>query len=410
MITDFYWPFLGGVEQHVRTLSHALVERGHHVAVATLWNEGLAEKEEDAGVQVYRLHSTTQRAKWLHKAPKRPWAPPIADPQITLALRHLIALEQPQIVHGHDWLSRSFLPLKATSRAKLVISLHYYTYSCAKKNLMYREVDGDSLLETPCDGPAFNKCLACSGRHYGRAKGTAVVASNWAMRAVERATVDMFVSVSQATEEGNGLADVKTPHQVVPNFLPSTPKVSSEPLEPYLAQLPVGDFLLFVGDLRPMKGLNVLLSAYSELQDAPPLVLIGKEWPDSPKHYPPNTVVLHNWPNAAVLEAWRRSSIALVPSIWAEPFGIVVIEAMAGGTPVIASRVGGIPEIVTDGESGLLVPPDDPIALRTAIQRLLSDVDLRRRMSCGAKRRAGDFAAATVVPQIEAIYQSLVTP
>jgi glycosyltransferase involved in cell wall biosynthesis len=410
MITDFYWPFLGGVEQHVRTLSHALVARGHQVAVATLWNEGLAEQEEDAGVQVYRLHSTSQRAKWLHSEPKRPWAPPIADPQITFALQQILGREQPQIVHGHDWLARSFLPLKATSRAKLVISLHYYTYSCAKKNLMYGKVEGDRVVELPCCGPAFSKCLACGARHYGRAKGAAVVTSNWGMRAVERAAVDMFVSVSQATAEGNGLANAKLPQQVIPNFLPSTPKVAPESLDSYLSLLPAGEFMLFVGDLRPIKGLDVLLEAYSGLQDARPLVLIGKTWPDSPAHYPPNTLVLNNWPNAAVLEAWRRSTIALVPSIWAEPFGIVVIEAMAGGTPVIASKVGGIPEIVTDGESGLLVPPGDASALRSAIERLLTDVDLRQRMSYGAKQRAGDFAATTVVPRIEEMYQSLLTP
>ena len=80
MVTDFYWPFLGGVEQHVRTLSHTLHERGHHVAVATLWGEGLAETEMDLGVPVYRLHSSSQRANWLYSEPKRPWAPPFPDP------------------------------------------------------------------------------------------------------------------------------------------------------------------------------------------------------------------------------------------------------------------------------------------------------------------------------------------
>jgi glycosyltransferase involved in cell wall biosynthesis len=291
-----------------------------------------------------------------------------------------------------------------------VVSLHYYTYSCAKKNLMYGQTNGDSFVESPCSGPAFNKCLACGARHYGKAKGLAVVASNWGMRAFERAAVDMFVSVSQATAEGNGIAGTKLPQQVIPNFLPTQLKAAMPSDESYLSQLPAGDFMLYVGDLRPIKGLDVLLNAYSGLQDAPPLVLIGKVWPESPKHYPPNTLVLNNWPNTAVLEAWRRSTLALVPSVWAEPFGIVVIEAMAGGTPVIASRIGGIPEIVTDGESGLLVPPADAVALRMAMQRLLTDDDLRQRMSCCAKQRAGDFAAATVVPRIETMYHSLLTP
>jgi glycogen synthase len=82
---------------------------------------------------------------------------------------------------------------------------------------------------------------------------------------------------------------------------------------------------------------------------------------------------------------------------------------MAGGTPVIASKIGGIPEIVVDGENGLLVPPSDPVALRLAMERLLQDSDLRRRMGCAAKQRAADFEANVVVPRIEAIYRQLLT-
>jgi glycosyltransferase involved in cell wall biosynthesis len=397
MVTDFYWPFLGGVEQHVRTLSHALAGRGHQVTVATLWQEGLAAGEVDHGVQIVRLRGSAQRANWLFSEPARPWAPPIPDPEITLGLRRIIARQHPQIVHGHDWLARSFLPLKAWSGAKWVQSLHYYTLSCAKKNLM--------LDESPCTGPGWRKCLGCSARHYGPIKGTATTVGNWVMSAAERAATDLFISVSQATAYGNQLDGDWTKQAVVPNFLPETAPASKEELAPYLAQLPDGEFLLFVGDLRPIKGLTVLLEAYAALPDAPPLVLIGKPWPDTPATFPPNTRVLKNWPNQAVMAAWQRSTIALAPSIWAEPFGIVILEAMAGETPVIASHVGGIPEIVVDGESGLLVAPGDPVALRQAMVRLLRDKALRQAMGRAAKRRAEQFSAQVVTPQIEALYR-----
>lgn len=399
MVTDFYWPFLGGVEQHVRTLSHALHERGHHVAVATLWSEGLAEEEIDKDVVIYRVGSISQRVKWLHRQPQRPWAPPFPDPQVTNALRQIILREQPEIVHGHDWLARSFLPLKGWSGAKLVMSLHYYTRSCAKKNLMF---DG-----MPCVGPAPRKCMACAARHYGSAKGMTTLLANQTMGAVEDRTVDLFVSVSEATAEGNRLTNSHLPQLVIPNFLPTRPSVPDDSLDFYTEQLPQGDFLLFVGDLRPIKGLEVLLAAYEALVDAPPLVLIGKVWPDTPTEFPPNIHILREWPNPAVMEAWRRSTIALVPSLWPEPFGIVVIEAMAGGTPVIASRIGGIPEIVVDGESGLLVPAGDVSALQQAIERLLQDKDLRQQMEIAAKARATDFSTGAVVPQIEAAYYRL---
>jgi glycosyltransferase involved in cell wall biosynthesis len=316
-------------------------------------------------------------------------------------LHQVIRRQQPEIVHGHDWMARSFLPLKGWSRARFVVSLHYYTRSCAKKNLMYRDA--------PCSGPGFFKCLECGARHYGTIKGTTAVVANWGMSAGERAAVDRFISVSQATAEGNGLSPSQPKQHVIPNFLPLRSTAPVEPLDSYLPQLPQGDFMLFVGDLRPMKGVDILLKAYASLPDAPPLVLIGKVWPDTPAEMPANAIVLRNWPNAAVMEAWRRSAIALVPSVWAEPFGIVVIEAMAGATPVIASRIGGIPEIVVDGESGLLVPPGDAQALAAAMQRLIQDTELRRRMGCAAKVRAAQYEASAVVPRIEALYRQLLS-
>ena len=399
MVADFYWPFLGGVEQHVRTLSQALCERGHEVSVATLWREGLAETELDQGVQVHRLRGSSQRAKWLFSEPRRPWAPPFPDPEILLGLRRVIAQTRPEIVHGHDWLARSVWPLKRWSRAKMVMSLHYYTLSCAKKNLMVDDV--------PCDGPAPVKCMRCGVRHYGAAKGAATVTANWGMAAWERAAVDLFISVSHATAAGNQLDAVDVPQAVIPNFLLDAAAPAAAQVEPYLAQLPQEPFLMFVGDLRPIKGLEVRLAAYARLEHAPPLVLIGKQWPDTPHDFPPNTYVLHDWPNEAVRAAWARSSIGLAPSLWREPFGIVVIEAMAGGSPVIGSCVGGIPEIVVDGESGLLVPPGDVDALAAAMRRLIEEPALCEQMGEAARRRAAQFSAAAVVPQIEAAYRHL---
>ena len=99
----------------------------------------------------------------------------------------------------------------------------------------------------------------------------------------------------------------------------------------------------------------------------------------------------------------------MVPSVWAEPFGIVVIEAMAGGTPVVASNVGGIPEIVQHGVSGLLVTPGDALALRHAIADLIADPPRRLAMGDAARRRSQEFTAATVVPALEDQYRQLKT-
>jgi glycosyltransferase involved in cell wall biosynthesis len=108
------------------------------------------------------------------------------------------------------------------------------------------------------------------------------------------------------------------------------------------------------------------------------------------------------------MEAFRRSSLALLPSVWLETFGIVVIEAMSMGRPVITSRIAGPAEIVVHGENGLLVPPGDSFALRESIQRLLDNPELRERMGQSALRRAQEFRASAVVPRFEAVYRKLV--
>ena len=133
------------------------------MAVATLWHEGFQDYEIDQGVRIFRIHSTTQRATWLYSETQRRHAPPWPDPEATWALRRVIAQVQPEIVHAHNWFMYSFLPLKWQSPARLVVTLHDYSLSCAKRRLVYQG--------SPCSGPSLIKCLACSKEHYGLAKG-----------------------------------------------------------------------------------------------------------------------------------------------------------------------------------------------------------------------------------------------
>ena len=96
-------------------------------------------------------------------------------------------------------------------------------------------------------------------------------------------------------------------------------------------------------------------------------------------------------PRSAMPGFWGAVDVAVVPSLY-EPFGLVALEALACGIPVIASAVGGLKEIVLDGQCGLLVPPGDAPALTRALRLLLTDYSLRLRLGVGARLRAQEFS------------------
>jgi glycosyltransferase involved in cell wall biosynthesis len=402
MLTQFYAPMIGGTEQHVRTLSIELVARGHDVAVVTMRHKGQAKIDTDHQVRVYRIQSSVQKLPGLFSNNERQHAPPFPDPEMMLELRSIIETEKPQIVHAHNWLVRSFLPLKVWSQARLVVTLHDYNLVCAKDDFIYHDAF--------CTGPGITKCLGCAAQHYGVMKGMPVLLSNWVMSLVECRIVDMFVAVSQATAIGNGLVDSQLPFQVIPNFIADSIDAQPEDAEPYLAQLPAEGYLLFVGALGYAKGVDVLLHAYAGLTNAPPLVLIGyrtPDWPFQGLKLSHSVIVLYDWPNYAIMEAWKRCSIALVPSIMPETFGIVVLEAMKMAKPVIASNTGALSDIVIDAETGILVAPGNSQELREAIQHLLDEPVLRQQMGNLAMQRCFEYEARSVVPRIEHVYQEV---
>jgi glycosyltransferase involved in cell wall biosynthesis len=399
MVSDFYPPFVGGVEVLVSSVSRELVQRGHEVAVATLRTPDLPPSGVADGVRIHRIGATAHRASGLFASPDRRWAPPIPDPEAVAGLRAVLADERPDVVHGHDWLARSYLPLRHRRGAPaFVMSLHYFTLSCAKKNLMWNGA--------PCDGPRFWKCIGCAGRHYGTAKGAGVALGQFAFSRLEARRVDLFLPVSEATASGNGIIAAGLPYEVVPNVVAAHASAGSH--LGLLAQLPAKPYLLFVGDVRRDKGVHILLDAYRALREPPPLVLIGKVYPETPREFPPGVTLLRDWPNPAVRAAMARCLALVVPSIWPEPFGIVVAEALAAGRPVVGSAIGGIPELVRDGREGLLVPSDDAAALGGALERICRDGPLREVLAANALERANRYTPNAIMPRLEAAYERVV--
>lgn len=399
MLAQFYAPIVGGEERIVQDLSVELAARGHSVAVATLWHPGLPDYEVQAGVRVYRMRSSLQRLPGLFTTAERRHAPAWPDPEVTLALNQVARQEQPELVHAHNWLVYSYLPLKAARGVPLALTLHDYSLVCPQKRLMRGRA--------ACDGPELRKCLACGAQHYGRLRGLPTVLAHASLRGLEQRLVDLFLPISQAVAERSGLVPGARPYRVIPNFVPDD-LAEQRADHPALAGLPAGDHFLFVGDLSLDKGLGVLLEAYQRLVQPWPLVLVGRRCADTPAVFPAGVIALGVLPHPAVMEAWRRSAIALVPSTWAEPFGVVALEAMAAGRPVIASAAGGLTDVVVDEETGLLVPPGDRDALARAMQRLQDNPHLRRRWGLAGRRRLTQFQASQVVPVVEQTYADLV--
>ncbi len=399
LLSQFYPPIIGGEERHVRNLGAALAQRGHQVCVATLRHPGASHSEMDGDVQVVRLRGTLQRVSALFSEPGRRHAPPFPDPELVAGLARVLRQQRPDIVHAHNWMVHAYLPLKRFFPASLVLTLHDYSLACAKKNLM--RDDG------PCSGPGLSKCPPCATRHYGAVKGGVTYLANQASSALARRMVDKFLAVSHAVADLNGLGGAGGKCEVIPNFVSDDAGVLAPEPDPRMGELPAGPYLLFVGDLNRQKGVPVLADAYRRLRQAPPLVLIGRAFPDGPRDFPEGTHVFSAWPHAAVMQAWQGCLFGIAPSVWPEPCATVVMEGMALGKPMVVTAVGGMPDLVEHERNGLVVPPGDAGALAAAMQRLVDDDALRRRLAARSLQRVEALKAKSVVARIEAIYRHL---
>jgi glycogen synthase len=175
-------------------------------------------------------------------------------------------------------------------------------------------------------------------------------------------------------------------------------------------------YVLFVGRLTRQKGVFDLLEASRRFLPGTQTVLAtGK--PDEPGILDDLKRAVKGrgdivWINSMLgqsdtIALYSGASVSVTPSVY-EPFGIVVVEAMACGSPVVASAVGGIKEIVVNGRSGLLVPPKDPEELSGAVNRLLGDDTIAKRLAVEARKRVEEhFTWEAAARRTFEIYKSL---
>jgi glycosyltransferase involved in cell wall biosynthesis len=166
----------------------------------------------------------------------------------------------------------------------------------------------------------------------------------------------------------------------------------------------------YVGRLAPQKRADRLVEAFGRMRAPAALVLVG-DGPDralvrrlsatSPARERITEVGFVD--HATVPAVMASLDVLVLPSAY-EEMGSVLIEAMAAGLPVVASAVGGIPEVVRHGETGLLVPPDDVDALAAALDRLVGDPDLRSRLAAGARARARSYSWPVLAGRVAEVY------
>jgi glycosyltransferase involved in cell wall biosynthesis len=403
VVSDYYPPFIGGGHRATRALARRLRAAGHVVTVGTVSHPGIPRRESDDGVEVRRLPHLRAPLP-LRRGRRQEHHPPFPDPLTTLALRRVVRETQPAVVYAYGWIAYSAALALLGTRVPLLLGAHDYGFTCPTRTLVR---DGAA-----CSGPGLARCLGCAPRTYGRPKGWLTALTVLACRPLLRRRAGGLHSISAYVDEVTGrdlLRGRRLPvRRTLASFSEETDDEGApEAIARALARLPEGPFILFVGALRRVKGVDVLLEAYARLTDPPPLVLLGTVESDSPGSWPEGVTVVEDVPHGAVMQAWARCLFGVAPSLWPEPLGLVVHEGMSRGRAVIGTRPGGHADLIVDGETGLLVPAGDAAALAEAMRSLLARPDLCRRLGAAARIRAEGTTADRLLPAYEALLRDV---
>lgn len=347
----------GGVQTHVRELAERLQRGGHEVEV-------LAPVRHRAAQSCVRAVGRPVNIRYnASNAPidPRPWS--------RRAVRRVLTRFDPEVVHVHEPLTPS-TSMWATleSRAPVVATFH-------------------------------------SGATRARLFD---LAAPILRRVAERLTVRIAVSDAAAAFAGRRIGGR---FEIVPNGV-DVARFTDAPA----ADLGPGVKLLFLGRLDERKGFPVALEAFARLaQDRPSLRLIVLgEGPDRravqalPEAIRARVSLLGAIPNVDIPPYLAACDLYLGASRGGESFGMVLVEAMAAGLPVVASRIPGYVEVIRDGVEGVLVPAGDPAALAAAVAGVLQDPILARRLRAAGLERVRTYDWSVVVARLEDLYRGAV--
>jgi glycosyltransferase involved in cell wall biosynthesis len=269
-----------------------------------------------------------------------------------------------EVVHCHNLfpaLSPAVLRAAAAEGAAPVVTLHNYRLMCLPATFLR---DGgtceDCLGRAPWPG-IVHRCYRDS--YPGSTVLAASISLHRLLGTFDR--VALYLPVAEFVRR----------KYVEAGFPPEVLRVKSNFAWPTARRDGPGDYFLFVGRLSPEKGVRTLVEAWKETTAKLLVVGSGPEAARLRASATRNVEFAGPVPQSQVADILRGARAVLSPSLWYEAQPRVILEAYAAGVPVIASRIGGLTELISEGESGLLVPPRDPAAWAEAVERLLDDAE-----------------------------------
>ncbi len=361
LVSQPYYPIPGGVTEHVWHLGRELARRGYAVTVVTGGGLGV----EDRGLRVIRIgQQIPLMLNGAHVHVTLGW-------RLAKKLQQVEERERFDLIHIQSPLD-PFLPLAA---AQAMRAPKVGTYHTSREN-----------------SPLF------------------AVMPNLFHKALSRLSANIAVSKSAESFILRYFPDAQ--FHIIPNGV-DTERFSPQ-AEP-LPHLQDGTFtILFVGRMDPRKGAKYLFAALPYLEKRLAryrLVVVGSGWMKNlyDKVIPPSLLHRVHFAGYVTPEElpryYRSADVYCSPATHGESFGIVLLEAMAAGIPIVASDIDGYHDVVESGKEGILVPPKNPRQLAEAIVLLDSDPERRKMMSIAGRAKSVMYSWEKVVDQIEPLYR-----
>lgn len=387
----------GGMNVYVRELTRCLGQKGVHVDVFTRsQDEHVPHVLHDLGYGNRVVHIPAGPEVPLSKQALVQYLPTFAQ-----GIQEFSDLKgiRYDLIHTHYWMSGiAGRDLKAAWNVPIVHMFHTLGLMKQRVARSHEETEGEYRLE------GEREVLSIADRIVA-ATPAEVAQLQW----LYQVKIDRVVTIPPG---------VDTSH-----FYP----IPVDEAKEFIGVPPCEHMLLFVGRIEPLKGIDTLIQAIAILRKMEVFVclsVIGGE--------PNPTIEMENTEMARLKEMCEKAGLSdlvtflgkrgqdtlpyyysaaevvVVPSHY-ESFGMVALEAMACGAPVVASQVGGLAYLVKDGETGFTVPVDDPIALAERLALVIKDQALRERLGRQAAQAALAYAWENIADRIIAVYQDLLT-